>query len=710
MTTPVDTSSFNPQQLAAFNSANALGSGVQTTNSTPTPSNYVNPNAALQVPAAQTPSNPIPQNQTPASPTVNVNVASQPTSQPAQQAQPTSQTTQNLQVPTTSLQPGAQGQDVQQLQSYLVQMGYLTPEQVSTGAGVYGPQTTAAVAKLQQDLGVNPGTGSGYYGPQTQAALEQKYQNIFSQMSGSAPDQGGAARDAITAADMASSGADSPVMSAMSGSLAPIMQSLTQVLNNINNPALTSTSLQQEYNDLSSQYNLPAMQSQMMNLQNIMTGTTDDIRQEITTAGGSATESQVQAMSAARNNVIIKQYNALATQYTAAQTTVGNMMQYQQQDIQNANTKNQLTASVTESLASIENQMMQMGMTMQTNARDAVQYNVTQMGYQGLADSANGNQQVLSSYENILGLPPGSLSNPDTVAQMDTYKNQQLQLNNYKAAISAYQAGYGGNGTGGTGTTTTPPGQVGVTPVDPSTLQRPSWLPNNVPLTLSANQMEQYMSTNTAASVDGSTNNVVAPGIGYYVQQSDGSYVLNSALPSTTQTQYNQIQQTIQSAGQFSGSPTVTGKWTLAANRVSSAFKDTGTYKVASNVAPYLAAIHAAAQNPGDKSISDFELLDSFVKASKGGSGQVTDSQINTILQGASLSDSYATLEQKLQNGGVLSPAQRTSLVNLADQTYTENLADYQKGYVQTVQAMQGEGIPPQFWASLPDFTSLTPQ
>ena len=126
-------------------------------------------------------------------------------------------------------------------------------------------------------------------------------------------------------------------------------------------------------------------------------------------------------------------------------------------------------------------------------------------------------------------------------------------------------------------------------------------------------------------------------------------------------------------------------------------------------MAPYLAAIHAAAANPGDKSISDFELLDSFVKAAKGGSGQVTDSQVNLMIQGASLGDKYSTLQQKLQNGGVLAPAQRQSLVQLADETYKRNLADYQKGYVNAVQGMQSQGIPPQFWTNLPDFTTLQP-
>jgi len=474
--------------------------------------------------------------------------------------------------------------------------------------------------------------------------------------------------------------------------------------------------LQQEYNDLREQAGLPEMNAQLMNMQNIMNGTTDDIRDEVTKAGGFATESQVQALAAARNKTIMKQYNSLSTQYDAAQQNVQQMTQFAQQDTQNAMARQQLSVSVTESLASIQNQMLQMGMTMQNNARSAAQYNVTQMGYQGLAQSAQGNPQMLNNYENLLGLAPGSLSDPNALAQMDTYKNQQLQLNNYKAAIQAYQAGYGGGGAPGYGTTQPVGapggagiGQAGVNPIDPTSLTRPSWVNKDVPLSMSAEDMQTYTSANKAATVDPGTNNIVAPGVGYYLQQSDGSYVLKAALPSPVDTQYNQIKQTIANAGVFQGSPTVTRKWSLSTNAAISSFKDTGTYKVASNVAPYLAAIHAAAANPGDKSISDFELLDSFVKAAKGGSGQVTDSQVNLMIQGASLGDKYSTLQQKLQNGGVLSTAQRQSLVQLADETYKRNLADYQKGYVNAVQGMQSQGIPPQFWTNLPDFTTLQP-
>lgn len=75
--------------------------------------------------------------------------------------------------PTTALQPGATGTAVKQLQDWLVSRGYMTQEQVNTGYGTYGPQTTAAVNALQQALGVNNSSGPGYWGPLTIQAAQQ---------------------------------------------------------------------------------------------------------------------------------------------------------------------------------------------------------------------------------------------------------------------------------------------------------------------------------------------------------------------------------------------------------------------------------------------------------------------------------------------------------------------------------------------------------
>lgn len=82
-----------------------------------------------------------------------------------------------VQPPTQQLTPGMTGPAVKQLQDYLVSKGLLTAEQVATGPGTYGPATTAAVAKLQQQMGVDNSSGVGYYGPRTISALSTSNQS-----------------------------------------------------------------------------------------------------------------------------------------------------------------------------------------------------------------------------------------------------------------------------------------------------------------------------------------------------------------------------------------------------------------------------------------------------------------------------------------------------------------------------------------------------
>lgn len=79
--------------------------------------------------------------------------------------------TKDSMAPNASLKPGDTGQDVKKLQDYLVAKGLMTQEQVNTGYGTYGPQTTAAIAALQKQLGIDNSTGVGYFGPRTITAL-----------------------------------------------------------------------------------------------------------------------------------------------------------------------------------------------------------------------------------------------------------------------------------------------------------------------------------------------------------------------------------------------------------------------------------------------------------------------------------------------------------------------------------------------------------
>lgn len=153
--------------------------------------NYTNPNANFQntgstagftnnvpQPAATYPAQSVNQGATP--PTTDPSGIAPGTAPVTPQNVATAQTQQNTQTvqpPNVALQPGNTGPAVKQLQDYLVSLKLMTPEQVATGPGIYGPQTTAAVAALQQQLGVDNSSGPGYFGPKTQAALSQYTQS-----------------------------------------------------------------------------------------------------------------------------------------------------------------------------------------------------------------------------------------------------------------------------------------------------------------------------------------------------------------------------------------------------------------------------------------------------------------------------------------------------------------------------------------------------
>jgi predicted chitinase/LysM repeat protein len=91
-------------------------------------------------------------------------------STPSEQA-PAAATAPRFTVPQNDLQRGMQGEEVRQLQSALVDLGYMTQAQMDTGPGIFGPQTEASLKRFQSDHGV-PNTG--YYGPLTREALTRR--------------------------------------------------------------------------------------------------------------------------------------------------------------------------------------------------------------------------------------------------------------------------------------------------------------------------------------------------------------------------------------------------------------------------------------------------------------------------------------------------------------------------------------------------------
>lgn len=230
-------------------------------------------------------------------------------------------------------------------------------------------------------------------------------------------------------------GAPDPISSA----IAPIVSQMTGMIQSILAPGPTYQSLAEEYQGLTKSSGLEGLNLQMMNLKNVMDGSEDDIRSEVTAAGGFASDSQVQAMSTARNKVLLKQYNALSAQQAVAEDYVKNTMTYAAADQGERDTQQSLALSKITAATGILDKITTLQQTILGNATSQYQSIVSSVGYNGLASIVAGSPYQQELAETSLGLPLGTLSNPDLISNLAT-KTQSAQL------LSAAKAYFTQNG------------------------------------------------------------------------------------------------------------------------------------------------------------------------------------------------------------------------------------------------------------------------
>lgn len=203
----------------------------------------------------------------------------------------------------------------------------------------------------------NPATANAT--PYTQGGVsnEQAQQNLLNggltgknltaaQSSLSASQQGHAAAQASGAAapqeaGIGMSAAQTAMANANTGYAPPpdIVQAVTdahQKTMDDYTKAMTSQdqgkSLVDQYKDFTNQLGIPALNTQLMNMKNVIDGTEDDIRNEVTKAGGFATDSQVLAMTNARNKTMIQNYNNLLQTRSDALQQVATLSNLSAQD------------------------------------------------------------------------------------------------------------------------------------------------------------------------------------------------------------------------------------------------------------------------------------------------------------------------------------------------------------------------------------------
>lgn len=202
-------------------------------------------------------------------------------------------------------------------------------------------------------------------------------------------------------------------------------------------PQKQHTSLVSEYQNLSKALGIQEINAELINSKKIIDGTEDDIRSEVTATGGVATDSQVLALSNARNKSIVKNYNALLSTRDNAMQQLNTMMQLTVQDRQMAQAEFDRKLDYGFKIADYKQKFQQ-------NAVEGLNNIVKTTGYAGLLASLNGNPYDIALAEKTLNLGQGGLQKLATLPPSEkdalALENQKLQNQKLRQDI---------NGTGG---------------------------------------------------------------------------------------------------------------------------------------------------------------------------------------------------------------------------------------------------------------------
>ena len=183
-----------------------------------------------------------------------------------------------------------------------------------------------------------------------------------------------------------------------------------------------SVSLVDTYKELVKDSGVQDLDEKLLDLESIINGTEEDIRNEITAAGGFATESQVYAMTSARNKNAIAEYNNLEKRRD-------NMMKYIDQQIGLTKADRDFAIQEFDMRMGYQEKKLAHRDRMVDNARETYNTIVKNVGYDGLLQATGGNPYYTSLAEKALGLNPGGLQQ---LATLPPSEKEQLELENQR--------------------------------------------------------------------------------------------------------------------------------------------------------------------------------------------------------------------------------------------------------------------------------------
>lgn len=192
----------------------------------------------------------------------------------------------------------------------------------------------------------------------------------------------------------------------------PFFTQIQQQFQEYFSPQKQRESLTQEYQKMLKKSGIEELDMELINMKNVIEGTEDDIRLEVTKAGGFATDSQVMALTNARNKQLIKNYNTLLETRNAKEQYLDKMMTLSAQDRQQADANFDRMMNFTFQVQNYRDKMKE-------NARNAYQRVADTVGYDGLLQMAGGDPTNTALMERTLGLNPGGLAQLGAISAKD---------------------------------------------------------------------------------------------------------------------------------------------------------------------------------------------------------------------------------------------------------------------------------------------------
>lgn len=217
-------------------------------------------------------------------------------------------------------------------------------------------------------------------------------------------------------------------------------QDLVNLQKEYNNSQNQQKLLTDTYNQMYKDSGIEGIDTELINSKNIIDGTEQDIRNEISAVGGFGTESQVQALAGARNKTLIKNYNTLLQTKQNALDHINTMIGLTGQDRQYAQQQFENSFNIQQQLNNYRDKFV-------SNAKEGYNAIVSKVGYAGLLQSLNGDPNAISLVEKTMGFVPGGLEQAaayvEPMSEMDKLDLEGKKLSNAKlrAELNAPKGG-----------------------------------------------------------------------------------------------------------------------------------------------------------------------------------------------------------------------------------------------------------------------------